>query len=126
MAKKRKRARSTASPRPANAAAARTQDTGASGRASPRWNWRTFPVFFAFVTGALVASVVNPPSGTVGYVVQLAAVAGVGYGIAHLFVTNVIVAGRLRRRRDAVTRGEEPPEAYEEELIYPDEEMPER
>jgi hypothetical protein len=122
MAKKRKRARTAAASRHANAASARQQNGASSERASPGWKWRTFPVFLAFVAGALVASVVNPPSGTVGYVVQLAAIAGVGYGIAHLFVTNVIVAGRLRRRREGAARGEEPPEAYEEELVYPDDE----
>ena len=81
-------------------------------------------MFFAFVAGVLIASLLNPPSGNAGYALQLAALAGFGYGLAHLFVTNVIVAGRLKRRREAAARGESPPEHYEDELVYPEEETP--
>ncbi len=95
-----------------------------AGGGLPQWKWRTFPVFFAFVAGVLVASIINPPSGDAGYALQLAALAGFGYALAHLFVTNVVVAGRLKRRRQAAARGEEPPEAFEEELVYPDEDTP--
>jgi len=72
----------------------------------------------------LVASLINPPGTTVGYVVQLGALAGFGYGLAHLFVTNVVIAGRLKRQREAAARGEPQPETFEEELVYPDEESP--
>lgn len=78
-------------------------------------------MYFAFVAGMLVASLVNPPSSSIGYVVQLIAIGGVGYGLAHLFVRNVVVAGRIRRRRQAEQRGEEPEEEFEDELVYPDE-----
>ena len=118
MARKRKRAKAA----PGRPAPAARSATASKSRALPQWRWRTFPVFFAFVAGMLVASLVNPPNGNAGYAVQLVALAGFGYGLAHLFVTNVVVAGRLRRQRKAAERGESPPEAFEEELIYPDEE----
>ncbi len=121
MARKRRRAKGGAPSRPAPAS---RQAPASAGRALPQWRWRTFPVFFAFVTGMLVASLVNPPSGNVGSAVQLVALAGFGYGLAHLFVTNVVVAGRLRRQRQAAERGEPAPKAFEEELVYPDEETP--
>lgn len=124
MARKRKRARTAAASRPAQTTPARQAAQAPPGRAIPQWKWRTFPVFFAFVAGVLVASIINPPSGNAGYAVQLVALAGFGYGLAHLFVTNVIAAGRLRRQRRAAERGEEPPKAFEEELVYPDEETP--
>lgn len=119
MAKKRNRGKTAVVSRPAAAAAAPAPARPVR-RTQPLWRWRTFPVFFAFVAGALVASLVNPPSNTAGYVVQLGALGGFGYGLAHLFVTNVIVAGRLKRQRAAAERGEDPPEAFEEELVYPD------
>jgi peptidoglycan/LPS O-acetylase OafA/YrhL len=88
----------------------------------PQWQWRTFPVFFAFVTGMLVAFFVN--EGTVNplaFLLLLAALLGFGYCLAHILVTNFIVAGRVRRRRAARARGEERPEEFEEELVYPGE-----
>ncbi len=93
-------------------------------RALPQWRWRTFPVFFAFTAGLLVASIVNPPSNGFGYVLQFAALGGFGYALAHLFVTNVIMAGRLKRRRRALERGETPAEDFEEELVYSDKDAP--
>ncbi len=124
MARKRKRAKAAAESRPAQAARTQEPATAPTRGALPQWKWRTFPVFFAFVAGVLIASLVNPPSGNAGYALQLAALAGFGYGLAHLFVTNVVIAGRLKRRREAAARGEEPPESFEEELVYPDEETP--
>jgi len=116
MARKRKRGRSAAER--ASKPGARQSVAGEPARGLPQWRWRTFPVFFAFVAGVLVASLINPPDSNVGYGVQLAALAGFGYGIAHLFVTNVILAGRLKRRRQAAERGEPLPEEFEEELVY--------
>ena len=116
MSRKRKRARSAAE-RTSRPGSRKRVDIGPSGWL-PQWRWRTFPVFFAFVAGVLVASLINPPKGDVGYAVQLAALAGFGYGLAHLFVTNVIMAGRLKRRRRAAKRGETLPEEFEEELVY--------
>jgi hypothetical protein len=88
----------------------------------PQWRWRTFPVFFAFVTGMLLAFFVN--EGTVNplaFLLLLAALLGFGYCLAHILVTNFIVAGRVRRRRAARARGEERAEDFEEELVYPGE-----
>ena len=68
-------------------------------RTRPDWRWRSFPVFAAFATGMLIAFVVNQGSvNPIAFVLQLAALLGVGYSLAHLFVTNVITAGRTRRR----------------------------
>jgi peptidoglycan/LPS O-acetylase OafA/YrhL len=88
----------------------------------PEWQWRTFPVFFAFVTGMLLAFFVN--EGTVNplaFLLLLAALLGFGYCLAHILVTNFVVAGRVRRRRAARARGEALPEDFEEELVYPGE-----
>jgi hypothetical protein len=120
MARKHKRGRASAERTPKPQPRQRVVSDPAPGL--PQWRWRTFPVFFAFVTGVLVASLVNPPSSNVGYGVQLAALAGFGYGLAHLFVTNVIVAGRHNRRRRAAERGEPLSEKFEEELVYSGEE----
>lgn len=122
MAKKRQRRRTVTAPQAGPSSPAQHVAIAARGRALPQWKWRTFPVFFAFVAGLLAASIVNPPSGNLGYAVQLIALAGFGYGLAHLFVTNVIIAGRLRRQRKAAERGELPPEAFEDELVYPEDE----
>lgn len=94
-------------------------------RRFPDWRWRTFPVFFAFVVGLLVASFVNGrPGNDVAAAVQIISLLGLGYGLAHLFVVNVIVAGRIKRRREAIDRGETPGEEVEEELVYPEEQPP--
>jgi hypothetical protein len=72
-------------------------------------------VFAAFVSGILLAFLVNEGSvNPVAFVLQIAALLGVGYSLAHLFVTNVIVAGR-RRRAD-------PDDDTEDVVVYPDEE----
>lgn len=94
-------------------------------RYTPDWRWRTFPVFCALVAGLLVASFINGrPSNTAAAIIQLAAILGAAYVLAHLFVTNVIVAGRLRRRDEAIARGDDDYE-YEDEVVYPDD-APER
>ena len=52
-------------------------------------------MFAAFVSGLLLAFLVNEGSvNPVAFVLQIAALLGVGYSLAHLFVTNVIAAGR--------------------------------
>ena len=85
----------------------------------PDWKWRTFPVFAALLTGMLVAFVVNGGSmNPVAYVLQIVALLGVGYCIAHFVVRNVITSGRLRRR-DAIARGETPAEDLEDVVVYP-------
>lgn len=82
-------------------------------RSRPDWRWRSFPVFAAFATGMLIAFVVNEGTvNPVAFVLQLAALLGVGYSLAHLFVTNVITAGRTRRS----SREDE----TEDVIIHPD------
>ncbi len=111
-------------PRPARArsAAAPISRAAASERDDyPGWRWRTFPVFAAFVAGLLLAFIVNEGSvNPVAFVLQLLAILGVGYVIAHFFVANVIVAGRVRRRRDAIARGETPDDEMEDVVVYED------
>jgi hypothetical protein len=122
VAKKKRSAKGGPATRQRAGVAPREAAAAGAGPRLPEWRWRTFPVFFAFVAGVLLASLINPPNSDFGYAVQIAALAGFGYGIAHLFVVNVIVAGRLKRRRQAIERGETPPEDFEEELVYKDEE----
>jgi hypothetical protein len=91
-----------------------------AGRYTPDWRWRTFPVFCALVAGLLVASFINGrPNNTAAAIVQLAAILGAAYALVHLFVSNVIVAGRIRRRDEAIARGDDDDE-YEDEVVYPD------
>lgn len=60
----------------------------------PDWQWRTFPVFFAFVLGLFVMglAVADP---ILSVVLFFASLAGVAYGLAH-FVTRTIIARRRR------------------------------
>ena len=90
-------------------------------RITPDWRWRSFPVFAALVVGVLIGSLTGEPANTAGQVLRVAALLGFGYVLAHLFVTNVIVAGRIRRRRKAIARGEIPEEDFVEEAVYPEE-----
>lgn len=64
------------------------------------WQWRTFPVFFAFVCGAFLMSwLAWTPA---GWLVSLAAMAGVAFGLAHI-TTRWLALRRARReaqRRD--------------------------
>lgn len=90
--------------------------------ASSAWRWRTFPVFCAFVAGLLIASVINGrPDNAAGAAAQVAALLGASYALIHLFVTNVIVAGRIKRRERALARGETPDEDFEDVAVYTDE-----
>ncbi len=76
----------------------------------------------AFVSGMLLAFLSNgTTSNPVAFVLLIAALLGFGYCLAHLVVTNVVVAGRVRRRRASIARGEEQPGEFEDELVYRDE-----
>ena len=89
---------------------------GSRRRVRPDWRWRSFPVFAAFVSGMLLAFLVNEGSvNPAAFVLQIAALLGVGYSLAHLLVTNVIAAGR--------TRGSDHDDSDETEdvVVYPDE-----
>ena len=83
-------------------------------RTRPDWRWRSFPVFAAFAAGMLLAFIVNEGSVTpVAFVLQIAALLGVGYSLAHLFVTNIIATRRTRR--------DHPDDDTEDVVVYPDE-----
>jgi hypothetical protein len=104
------------------------ESASATSRPSPYgdWKWRTFPVFFAFAVGLLVASFVNgEPDNDVAAVLQIAAIIGVSYGLARLFVRNVIVAGRLRRARGGAVGAEASRDDGEwvDEIVYPQEQL---
>src|SRR5437879_2515374 len=122
---KTKRQRRTGGPG-ASAARQRTQRAiGAPDHERPRdlpdWRWRSFPVLCAFVSGMLLAFLSHgATSNPVAFVLLIAALLGCGYCLAHLVVTNVIVAGRVHRRRASIARGEEQPGEYEDELVYRD------
>lgn len=91
-------------------------------RSGPDWRWRSFPVFFALVSGLLVASFLNgTPDNTIAAIVQIVALAGFFYGLVHLFVMNVVVAGRVKRRAEAEASGVALTEDFEDETVYPDE-----
>jgi Flp pilus assembly protein TadB len=47
------------------------------------WEWRTFPVFFAFAAGLFIASFVAPVF-PVNVVVFYVSLAGVAFGLAHI------------------------------------------
>ena len=50
-------------------------------RTFPEWNWRTFPVFFAFVTGIVIMGLVAPtPVGLIFF----GGLFGLAYGVAHI------------------------------------------
>jgi hypothetical protein len=106
-------------------APSRTSDALPQRRYTPQWNWRTFPVFTAFVAGMLLVYLVNGGSyNPGGFILQIVALVGVAYAIVHLIVVNVIVAGRARRRDEAIARGETPAEDYEDVVEYDDDGQP--
>ena len=91
----------------------------------PEWRWRTFPVFAAFFVGMLVAFLANGETqNPVAFVLAILAVLGCVYAAIHLFVMNVIVAGRIRKRERATARGETPDEDMENVVVYPGEDAP--
>lgn len=101
-------------------------DTDAPGRRSPAasWRWLTFPVYFAFATGLLIASLLNVETdNAIEGVVQIAALLLFGYGLAHLIIINVVVAGRIRRSQRG-THEDGGSDEWEDEVVYPDEAPP--
>jgi len=107
-------------PRGARRARVRAAEAARPARNLPRWRWRTFPVFVAFVAGVLIDSLFSPPTNAAGLVLRFLAIAGMGYALAHVFVINVIVAGRLRRQQQAEARGDAEDE-WVDEVVHPDE-----
>jgi len=67
------------------------------------WHWRSFPVFFAFVTGAFLMGLVNGPTNIVGAVFFYIVLFGVAFGAAH-FVTRIWAERRLQSRQAAAVR----------------------
>jgi hypothetical protein len=60
----------------------------------PDWNWRSFPVMFAFAAGILVMGLAVAVPG-LSLAVFIAGIFGVAFGMAHI-VTRAIVARRRR------------------------------
>lgn len=87
----------------------------------PHWNWRTFPVFAAFVAGLLLDSIINPPASGLGMALRVIGLLGAGYVLAHVIVVNVIVAGRIRARDKVLAAGEDPEVEWVDEVVHPDE-----
>lgn len=120
--KKQRRARSGHAGATRTNAAARvhpaTLPIRASARPASDWRWRSFPVFFAFVAGMLLAFLSNgATSNPVAFVLLIGALLGFGYGLAHLVINNVVFAGRARRQGSANSHAND----FEEELVYPEE-----
>ena len=69
---------------------------GAARPAMPEWNWKTFPVFFAFAVGVVIMGIVAdaPPLGTWLFILGLL---GVSFGVAHI-ATRAWIAKRRRQR----------------------------
>jgi len=64
--------------------------------APPAWEWRTFPVFFAFACGAFLILLVAPRPNTSLYSVLFFLFLGAtAFGLAHIF-TRVFIARRRR------------------------------
>ena len=60
-----------------------------------QWQWRTFPVIFAFATGAVLMGFAAMAEPTLFAVFFFAGLFAVAFGLAHI-VTRVIVAGRRK------------------------------
>jgi hypothetical protein len=125
MARKRRRQRAepTAPLGASGAAALPSAYTDAPARSlRPDWRWRSFPTFFAFVCGMLLAFLVNEGTANpVAFILLIASLLGVGYGLAHMFITNVVVASRVRaRQRAAADDGDGSADSaeYEDVLVY--------
>src|SRR4029079_4986531 len=75
---------------------------GAERGGRPDWGWRTLPVVAGFFVGMLVAFLANGETqNPVAFIPAILALLGCVYAAIHLFVMNVIVAGRVRRRERA-------------------------
>ncbi len=101
--KKRRRGRRRGSRRGAGTAegAGRTDEAQAQAQASTttplfEWQWRTFPVFFAFVCGGLLILLIGPKPNTDLYSVLFFVYLGaVAFGLAHM-ATRLFIARRRR------------------------------
>jgi hypothetical protein len=80
----------------------------------PDWRWLSFPVFAAFVLGALVASFLDRPNTDFAVGVRIVLVLLSAYCVIHIVAMYVIVPRRTRAKREPT---------YEDELVY-DEQPP--
>jgi hypothetical protein len=107
---------------PAPSPAVARVDADARQRAyGPNWRWLSFPVFAAFVLGALIASFVDRPDTDFAVGIRILLVIAAAYCFAHILAM-YLVAPRIRARR-GLDNAARPPrkEAYEDELVYKDE-----
>ncbi len=63
---------------------AATATTAPAFRTTAGWQWRSFPVFFAFVCGAFVMGLLNGATNPVGLVFFYITLFGVAFGAAHI------------------------------------------
>ena len=88
--------------------------------AAPRWKWRTFPVLAAFIVGVTGGAFAGGTADNgFNQVVRVLAILGFAYVLIHLFVMNVLVAGREKRRQLDGTRTID--EVYEDVVVTADE-----
>jgi hypothetical protein len=89
--------------------------------ARPDWRWRTFPVAAAVVAGLVIGAFTHTADTDFAIAVRVVAVFGAAYVLIHMFVMNVIVAGRIKRRNAAIAGGTTPDEDYEDVVVPPEE-----
>ncbi len=84
-------------------------------------------MFLAFSAGLLLASLLNTETDNAfegG--VQIVALLAFGYSVAHLIVTNVIVAGRAKRGIMGTQSERDGADEWEDAVVHPDEAPPPR
>lgn len=70
-------------------------------RTTAGWQWRSFPVFFAFACGIFLMGLLSvEPGNTIGVIVFYIALFGVAFGAAHI-VTRWLAEWRMRRQAPA-------------------------
>jgi Flp pilus assembly protein TadB len=73
----------------------RRTSTATTFRTTTGWQWRSFPVFFAFVCGAFVMGLlIATPAAPIAFYLALF---GVAFGAAHIF-TRWLAERRMRRQ----------------------------
>lgn len=64
------------------------------------WNWRTFPVFFAFAGGGFLSLLIGVVSGSLGLTVVFAIFGGMlGFGLSRLGTRALVSRGIIKPRR---------------------------
>ena len=70
-------------------------------RTTAGWQWRSFPVLFAFVCGIFLMGLLSvEPGNTIGVILFYIALFGVAFGAAHI-VTRWLAERRMRRQTSA-------------------------